>query len=167
LLNVFVPLANKRGFKQKNEKNIYIHIKLGMSLSGELLIIATKPKAKHKFRELPFCFTFIKRVLAQIRIFPGPFIIRNFRTIYCHVYVNGLEIGFIELLRFVNMRKDYAVTVLHTSQVLIGLPKCFQSVTAFISRCLVKDPLLPYSRSWRLATVSQLTNYYSHCNLNI
>jgi hypothetical protein len=47
----------------------------------------------------------------------------------------GLMIGFIGLLQLVTTSKDYALTVLRTSQTTIGQTKT--SVTAFTSRCVV------------------------------
>jgi hypothetical protein len=49
----------------------------------------------------------------------------------------GLVIGFIELLQLVTASKDYALTVLHTSQTTIGHTWSSHSVTVFISRCLI------------------------------
>jgi hypothetical protein len=49
----------------------------------------------------------------------------------------GSVIGFIELLQLVITSKDYALTVLHTSQITMGLTRSSQSVTVFTGRCLV------------------------------
>jgi hypothetical protein len=49
----------------------------------------------------------------------------------------GLVIGFIELLQLLTASKDYAVTVLHTSQITIGHFRSSQSVAVFTSRWLV------------------------------
>jgi hypothetical protein len=44
-----------------------------------------------------------------------------------------MVIGFIELLQLANSSKDYALTVLHTSQITLDHP----SLLVFTSRCLV------------------------------
>jgi hypothetical protein len=49
----------------------------------------------------------------------------------------GLVIGFIELLQVVTISKDYALAVLHTSQITIGHITSSHSVIVFTSRCLV------------------------------
>jgi hypothetical protein len=49
----------------------------------------------------------------------------------------GSATGFTELLQLVIMSKDYAFTVLHTSQITIGHIRSFQSVRVFTSHCLV------------------------------
>jgi hypothetical protein len=54
----------------------------------------------------------------------------------------GSVIGFIESLQLVTASKDYALTVLHSSQITIGLTRSSQSVTVFTSRCLVMDPTM-------------------------
>jgi hypothetical protein len=46
-------------------------------------------------------------------------------------------IGFIELLQLVSTSKDYALTVLHTSQITAGHSKPSQSATVFTNRCLI------------------------------
>jgi hypothetical protein len=56
--------------------------------------------------------------------------------------------GFIEPLQLVTTSKDYALTVLHISQIPIGHTRSSQSVTVFTSRCLVetsKGGRSPYS----------------------
>jgi hypothetical protein len=45
----------------------------------------------------------------------------------------GLVIGFIELLQLITASKDYALTVLHTSQITIGHTRSSQSITVFTS----------------------------------
>jgi hypothetical protein len=45
--------------------------------------------------------------------------------------------GFIELLQIVTTSKNYALTVLNTSETTIGHTRSCQSLTIFISRCLV------------------------------
>jgi hypothetical protein len=93
----------------------------------------------------------------------------------------GLIIGFIELLRLVTTSKDYALTVLHASQITIGHSSSSQSVTIFPSRCLVAAsnsgryassrfpncprPQLPASHSnssQRLNTSSYVINSVNH-----
>jgi hypothetical protein len=49
----------------------------------------------------------------------------------------GLVIGFIGLLQLASTSKDYALTVLHTSQITIGHTRSSQFVTVFINRRLV------------------------------
>jgi hypothetical protein len=49
----------------------------------------------------------------------------------------GMVIGFSELLQLVTTSKDYALTILHTSQITIGHTRSSQSVTVFTSHCLV------------------------------
>jgi hypothetical protein len=49
----------------------------------------------------------------------------------------GLVMRFIELLQLAATSMDYALTVLHTSQITIGHTRSSQSVTVFTSRCLV------------------------------
>jgi hypothetical protein len=49
----------------------------------------------------------------------------------------GLVIGFIDLLQLITTSKDYAVTVLHLSQITIGHTRSSQSVAVFTSCCLV------------------------------
>jgi hypothetical protein len=49
----------------------------------------------------------------------------------------GLVIRFIELLQLVTTSKDYAITVLHTSQITIGHTRSSQSVTVCSSCSLV------------------------------
>jgi hypothetical protein len=61
---------------------------------------------------------------------------------YCHVILVSIDgfllvIRFIELLKVVTTRKDYALTVIHTSQITIGHTRSSQSVTVFTSHCLV------------------------------
>jgi hypothetical protein len=46
----------------------------------------------------------------------------------------GLEIVFIDFLQLVTTSNDYAVTVLHASQITIGHTGSSQSVTVFTSR---------------------------------
>jgi hypothetical protein len=48
-----------------------------------------------------------------------------------------LVIGFIETLRLLTTSKDFALTVLHSSQITIGHTRSSQSVTIVSSRCLV------------------------------
>jgi hypothetical protein len=49
----------------------------------------------------------------------------------------GLVTGFTELLQLKTTSKDYALTVLHTSQITTGCTRSSQSVTVFSSCCLV------------------------------
>jgi hypothetical protein len=49
----------------------------------------------------------------------------------------GLAIGFIGFLQLITTSKDYALTVLHTSQINIEHTRSSQSVTEFTSRCSV------------------------------
>jgi hypothetical protein len=49
-------------------------------------------------------------------------------------------IGFVEILQLVTTSKDYALTVLHTSQITIIHTRFSQSVTVLTSRCLVATP---------------------------
>jgi hypothetical protein len=53
----------------------------------------------------------------------------------------GLVIGFIELLQFVTTNKDYAVTVLHISQISIGHNSLSYSVTIFTGMVAIPLPL--------------------------
>jgi hypothetical protein len=79
----------------------------------------------------------------------------------------GLVIGFTELLKLITTSKDYALTVLHTSQITIGHTRFSQSVTVFTSCCSVAAstedvPLLLSSRtvsslSYQLLSQQQLT----------
>jgi hypothetical protein len=66
----------------------------------------------------------------------------TFRLWYYHVMEwqwtgFGLVIGFIVLVQLVTTSKDYALTVLHTSQITIGHTRSPQSVTVYISHRLV------------------------------
>jgi hypothetical protein len=45
----------------------------------------------------------------------------------------GLVIGFTELLELIITNKDYAVTVLHTSQITIGHTRSSQSVQSSLA----------------------------------
>jgi hypothetical protein len=45
--------------------------------------------------------------------------------------------GFIEHLQIVTTSKNYALTLLNTSETTIGHARSCQSLTVFISRCLV------------------------------
>jgi hypothetical protein len=61
---------------------------------------------------------------------------------HCHVIEwlqtgFGLPIGFTEFLQVVTTSEDYALTVLHSSQIPIRPNRSPQSVTVFTSRCLV------------------------------
>jgi hypothetical protein len=49
----------------------------------------------------------------------------------------GLALVFTELLQLVTASEDYAITVLHTSEITIGHPRSSQAVIVFTSRCLV------------------------------
>jgi hypothetical protein len=53
--------------------------------------------------------------------------------------VDGVWIG-NRIYRTLISRKDYAATVLHTSQITIGHTRSFKFVTVFISRCLAAAP---------------------------
>jgi hypothetical protein len=48
-----------------------------------------------------------------------------------------MVIGFTELLQLVTTCTDYALTILHTSQITTGHTGSPQSVTVFTSQCLV------------------------------
>jgi hypothetical protein len=57
---------------------------------------------------------------------------------YRQLYEFGSVIGFIELLlQLVTTSKDYAFTVLHSSQIAKGHTSSSQPDTIFTSRCLV------------------------------
>jgi hypothetical protein len=63
-----------------------------------------------------------------------------FKLVYKYYIVTmafGLVTGFIELLQLVTTSKDYALTVLHTSQITIGHTRSSQSVRVFTIRCLL------------------------------
>jgi hypothetical protein len=49
----------------------------------------------------------------------------------------GLVIGFLEILQLVTTSKDYALTVLHQTQITIRHTRSSRSVTVFTNRCLV------------------------------
>jgi hypothetical protein len=62
----------------------------------------------------------------------------NDKTVtWCSMTGFGLVIGFNELLQLVTTSKDYAVTVLHTSQITIEHTRSSQSVAVFTSRCSI------------------------------
>jgi hypothetical protein len=60
----------------------------------------------------------------------------------------GLVIRFIELLQLVTTSKDYAVTILHTSQITIGHTRSSHSATVFTSHCLVAALQFTMSSEW-------------------
>jgi hypothetical protein len=64
------------------------------------------------------------------------FILFNSIVTCIRVTIDGAWIG-IEVLQLIITSKDYALTVLRTSQVTVGHTKSSQSVTVFTSRCLV------------------------------
>jgi hypothetical protein len=47
----------------------------------------------------------------------------------------GVVIGFIELSQLATQSKNYALTVLQTSQIAVGHNRSSQSVRVFISHC--------------------------------
>jgi hypothetical protein len=49
----------------------------------------------------------------------------------------GLVIEFIVLLQLVTKSKNYALAVLHTSQITIGHARSSQSVSVFTSHCMM------------------------------
>jgi hypothetical protein len=99
---------------------------------------------------------------------------RTFSKYVSSILYNALPLTF----------KDYALTVLHTSQITIGHTRFYQSVTAFASRCLVaatnggrspssgflngSQPQLPVSQnsSQPLNCSSPLTKSLTHQQLN-
>jgi hypothetical protein len=102
-------------------------------------------------------------------------------TIYNSIMI--LVIGFIELLQLVTASKDYALTVLHTSQITMGHTRSSPSVTIFTSHCLVvasncgrspssgfpncPRPHLPasyHNSSQQLNLSSYLTDWLIDCN---
>jgi hypothetical protein len=53
-----------------------------------------------------------------------------------------LVIRFIELLELVTTSKDYALTVLYTSQIIIRHTRSSQSVTVFTNHCWITFPMV-------------------------
>lgn len=75
----------------------------------------------------------------------------------------GLVIRFTEL-QLITASKDYALTVLHTSQITIGHIRSSQSVTVFTSCCLVVASNGGHSPSSGLPNCPQPQLSASHSN---
>jgi hypothetical protein len=66
----------------------------------------------------------------------------------------GLIMGSDESLQFLITSYDYALTVLHVSQMTVRHTMCSQSVKFFSSRCLVTYLMLPCLHSYRPAYIT-------------
>jgi hypothetical protein len=75
-----------------------------------------------------------------------------------------LVIGFIGLLQLVTASKDYALIVIHTSQITTGHTTSSQSVIVFTSRCLVAACSGGYSPSYEFSNYAWPQLLASHSN---
>jgi hypothetical protein len=80
-----------------------------------------------------------------------PYITVSSETVMCHDKSGNRGNGFVGHLQHVPTSKDYALTVLHASQIITGHARSLQPVTVFISLCLVAAFNSGWSpRSWFL-----------------
>jgi hypothetical protein len=101
------------------------------------------------------------------------------------IYGIGIDNRIIEPSQLVTTSKDYALTVLHTSQISTGHTRSSQSVRVFTSRCLLvafkgerslssgfpncPRPQLPasHSNSSQLNPIGYLTHPLTHQQINV